>query len=451
MKNIAGVLISLLILIPAVRGQTPWMRKYPDVSWKYLEKWEKTHQWLTPAREGKLYFQKHEVGKALPRLEEAVQAGADDGKLRYELGYCYYLIGKNDRAAGELRGAVEALRLSEPDHLYVFNSHYLLGEIFEAQGDEERALAEYEKALHIRPRSAVIRYRRARIFREKGLLDKAGTEIDRCLEISPEIAAANLAAGVIRLEMEDYPAARRFLEKAAALGAKKETLMPLGYLAVRRGDLETAADYYRRAVRDRPNSIEPRTALANLLYQQEEHQEALGHYQKLAELEPRRARWHHNIGVIYRESGREEEAAEAFFRARKIDSGGEGSYPTAPPELDRLSSAALEAREQKNYTKAIELYLHLLRQDPFMTDVRYNLAHTLAAAGEKNRALREYNRIVRSDPDYALAHLNLGILLFDKNRRSQEAARHFRRYLQLEPAAEQAELIRRYLRQIRGW
>jgi len=72
MKKISLAIICLLFFASSANSQTRWMRLHPDVSWKYLAQWESEHQWLTPARIGKLHFQKHEVGRARQQLEAAV-------------------------------------------------------------------------------------------------------------------------------------------------------------------------------------------------------------------------------------------------------------------------------------------------------------------------------------------------------------------------------------------
>ena len=71
-------IIFLFMLSSTASAQTRWMRLHPDVSWNYLKEWEKEHRWLTPAREGKILFQKHRVGEARTLLEQAVAEGSDD-------------------------------------------------------------------------------------------------------------------------------------------------------------------------------------------------------------------------------------------------------------------------------------------------------------------------------------------------------------------------------------
>jgi len=58
MRKIVLLAVWLLLISSSASAQTRWMKQHPDVSWKYLARWEKDHQWLTPARIGKLHFQK---------------------------------------------------------------------------------------------------------------------------------------------------------------------------------------------------------------------------------------------------------------------------------------------------------------------------------------------------------------------------------------------------------
>ncbi len=448
--KILSAVVILLVVVPAARAKTPWMRRHPDVSWRYLERWEREHQWLTPAREGRLYFQKYEVGRARELMEQAVAEGAEDGKLFYELGYSCRVEGDDRAALGYLDRAAQMLARDDPGHLYHFNSRYLAGLIREELGDEAGALADYRAALRIRPEVAPLRYRKAYLLFRRGETAAARAEVERVLEREPDSGPALFLAGLFALEEAEYPAARQYLERALAAGADPAPVhYGLGYLALQRGRPGEALDRYESALAADPGHRDALVALANLSYREDDLERARQYFRILAEREPDRARWHYNLGVVYRDLGFDGLSERSLAEARRLD-----------PELVTRERIAVEASapflragellEEGRPRPAIDLYREVLAEDPFFLPAHFNLAVAYRRAGEGRRASRQYERLLRIDPDYAPARLNAGIIAVEFRDRPA-AARHLRHYLRLEPDSPQADLVKRYLREMRGW
>jgi len=449
-----GLIALALIAFAATASAAPmtrWMRLHPDVSWNYLRRWEKTHQWLTPGREGRELFRVGDIAGAEKSLKAAVTGGSDDGRLFYELGYCRQAEGDSGEAADYYRKAIDRLSVQDPAHLYLFNAHYLLGAILEEKGENEAALAEFDRALKLRPDTPTLRYRKAIIYREQGKIDAATAEIEAALQADPSLPPANYLLGLLRLEKEDWESARGYFEKAVAGNAEvASSRYCLGYIAFREGRTDDAVASYRAALRADPNQKEARIALGNIAYEQENLPEAEEQFRALAALEPDNARWHYNLGVVYRDREKPDLSEKELARAKELDPNLAFRKET-PGGLQGLSGQAARLYAEGKKAEAIRLYRQALLEDPFYLPARYNLAVACADLGQNGPAIREYGRVIRIEPDYAPAHLNRGILLYRKNRRSPDAAYHFRKYLDLEPKNSQAELIKIYLHEIQGW
>lgn len=439
-----------LLFSSGLLAQTRWMRLHPEVSWKYLERWEQEHQWLTPAREGRIHFEQHEVGRARPLLERAAAEGAADGRLFYELGYSCRVQGDNDAALENLLKSADLLSREDPGHLYNFNARYLSGLILEERGDEEAALVRYSEALELRPEVSALRYRRAYLLSRRGEAAVGRREMDKVLEREPDSGPALFLAGLLALEADDYSAARGYLEKALAAGVETAPVhYGLGHIALRREEIPEAFRRYESALAADPGHRDSLVALANLSYREDDLARARKYFELLAERESGQARWHYNLGVIYRDLGMDDRSRQSLEEARRLD-----------PELlarQRLAAEASvpfaragEKLEEGKYREAIELYREALAEDPFSTPAHFNLAVAYRRMGQGRRAFRQYGRLLRIDPDHAPAHLNAGIIAIDFRDRPS-AAHHLRRYLQLELESPQAELARRYLREMRGW
>lgn len=444
------VLLGGLVFPPGSGAQTPWMRRHPDVSWQYLTHWEAEHQWLTPAREGRIHFQKHEVGQARPLLEQALAEGAADGRLLYELGYSCRVEGDDLTALGYLNRASRLLACDDPGHLYHFNAHYLAGLIREERGEDDQALANYTEALRLRPDVAPLRVRKAYLLARKGDTATARGEIAELLRLEPDSGPALLFAGDLARETGEYDDAERYLKQALKAGMKPAPInYALGYLAGKRDRPGEAQEYYENALKTDPGHRDALVALANLSYREDGLDRARKYFAILADREPARGRWHYNLGVIYRDLGLNELSEASLTEARRLDPE-LFSSPRRDSEAAQLVHQAGELLKNSQSRGAITLYREALAEDPFFTPAYYNLAIAYRKVGEGRRALRQYGRLLRIDPDHSPAQLNSGILAVELKDRST-AAFHLRRYLQLVPDSPQADLVQRYLREMRGW
>ncbi|MEA1927810.1 MAG: tetratricopeptide repeat protein [Candidatus Auribacterota bacterium] len=427
------------------------MRLHPDVSWKYLARWEKEHQWLTPARIGKLHFQKHEVGRARKQLETAVEEGASDGRLLYELGYCCLVQEDNEKAFEYLSQAAEKLVRDAPDHIYHFNSEYLIGTIYEEQNSPDSALTHYDNALALRPETPALHYRKAYLLHKRGNFAQSLNEIEQVIKLSPHSGSAAYLAGIISLENGDLSAARTHILNAIKNGEENNaSYFCLGFISSRQGRGKEAIEYYKQALELEPDHRETLLALANRYYEEDNLSAAREYFESLVAEEPDSARRHYNLGVVYRGLDMNEAAEKELAEARRLDPDLVFLSRPAGDDVPELFAAGARLQREGKQREAIALYRRALFSDPFYLPTRYNLAIAYNARGERSRAIRQYSRLLRINPDFSPAHLNLGILAYKKKQRTH-AAFHLRKYLSLEPESPREELIKRYLHDLRGW
>lgn len=83
-----------------------------------------------------------------------------------------------------------------------------------------------------------------------------------------------------------------------------------------------------------------------------------------------------------------------------------------------------------------------VRRHPGDTRMRYILASIELAAGQRDRALVEYTRVVRERPELAAAHFALATLLLSERKDEEAARKQFLAYLELEPRGDFAEVAR---------
>jgi tetratricopeptide (TPR) repeat protein len=150
-------------------------------------------------------------------------------------------------------------------------------------------------------------------------------------------------------------------------------------------------------------------------------EQAVKEYDEALRLYPGLAAAHNNLGSAYFSLGRFAEAASAFRQATEVE-------PNYGQAHFNLGLAYLKLGREKE------------ANDSLMGAVR---AYLVTGAehlrgGRLKEAEESFKGVLQIDPDYSVAHLNLG-LVYNAERRYEEAAAAFRRVLRQEPKDADAQ------------
>jgi tetratricopeptide (TPR) repeat protein len=165
-------------------------------------------------------------------------------------------------------------------HPESYRVHQLAGEVYEAQGQGEQAIREYNLALKENGRVAGIHARIGQIILQQGGADsetRALTEFQEELAINPESATAQYA---------------------------------IGEIFRRRGDYSQAATHLQRAVTLDPALAEAHIALAQMFMAQHDTGSSSREAAIAVKLQPRNAKAHYALMVAYRSEGKMDDAGK---------------------------------------------------------------------------------------------------------------------------------------------
>ena len=145
------------------------------------------------------------------------------------------------------------------DYIGYFNR----GSSYERAGDFEKALADFDKVIKLRPSFARGYHARGLVQDDLGATVKALADLDRAIELDPKDWSAYVSRSTVRREKDDFNGALADLRKAAALDPKRDgvrlnralILSDMGANAAARDEIndviaqghEGAAAYYARA------------------------------------------------------------------------------------------------------------------------------------------------------------------------------------------------------------
>lgn len=145
----------------------------------------------------------------------------------------------------------------------------------------------------------------------------------------------------------------------------------LGLVALRAGELDTAAEFIEAAIECRPHT----------------------------------AMYHHNLGDVERSRGDLSAAAAAFRTAIQL----EAAYPSAHNGLGAVLGA------QRRYAEAAAHYRKALQLDPRYADAARNLGNALTRQGRLEEALARYEQALKIEPASMVRH-DIAVTLFGLRR-----------------------------------
>lgn len=200
---------------------------------------------------------------------------------------------------------------------------------------------------------------------------------------------------------------RRFEE------GKSDTTFPSDAAsAAKPGVVRAASPAEQKALRHNERGLE--------LFSKGKLEQAVKEYEEAIAAHPALAAAHNNLGSAHFAAGRFERAADAFRRATELDADyGQAHFNLALAHIklgrEREAHAAL-AEALRAYNSAGEAQLK---------------------AGRLREAEESFSGMLQIDPDYAPAHLRLG-LVHNAARRFDEAATHLKRVAERQPVNPEA-------------
>lgn len=258
-----------------------------------------------------------------------------------------------------------------------------------------------------------------------GQFEEATTLLTRAIEADGGHAGLRNALGNTLLKAGDAEAAAEAFERARSLSPEDPRYAyNAGLAEFRRGDLESSIDHFLAALDINPFYSEARYNLALAYSRSGLMKRAETEYRQVADgvrgKVGQTARF--NLGVILMQSGRLDEALEAFGSVLYLDASNVDARFNRALLLARLG---LEEEAKEQYRRLLDLRPDHLR-------ARLNLAALYMQSGDCNEANIHLEDLVERSPNYALAHYNLGVCALRADR-AEEAVAHLRAAVDLEP------------------
>jgi tetratricopeptide (TPR) repeat protein len=111
-----------------------------------------------------------------------------------------------------------------------------------------------------------------------------------------------------------------------------------------------------------------------------------------------------DLGLIYIEKGKTEQARQLIADARKAS-------PNDVGLIRAEANIALQMDDMKTYNSLMQ---KIIASDPDNPEIYYNLGVSSASIGDKENARKYYNQALKLDPDFHNAQVNLAVLILEQ-------------------------------------
>jgi len=220
---------------------------------------------------GLVYYRQGKYHEAIPLFESVIRDQPDFPKARQLLGLAYMLDERFADAAqaleklwpsmnGDLNYLYELAlsagkagrhdleeralaRLLEADQQSA-DLHLLFGKTYLSRGEDERALAELEKAAEINPKLPMLHYHLGLIYKRKHDYEKAKAEFLEDVAIEPDVAYSYDELGTVSLDLVQEDEARGYFEQAL----KRNSKLPTAWYGLAK--IEREGKHYAEALKD---------------------------------------------------------------------------------------------------------------------------------------------------------------------------------------------------------
>ncbi len=299
-----SALLANLVAVAAARKDEPRLREFAD-KLLHLQPGDRTA--LEGLIAAALLRGNHDV--AAHYGAQYVKTVPDSYEGWFNFGVALRKTGKIQEAANAYQQAIK-IRPNGAEALGNF------GIILHENDDLPRARQAYERVLELTPQDAATLWNLALLHYDSGNRDGAEKCLTKLIKLQPNREEAWMRLGYLRLERGDYAGAIQNLEKIASKpGAPSEARVNLAIAYWKSGRVEPAKTVLQGGLKDRPNAVEFLRLLAAIAIDEKNAAQATIIEGQLSELGERAPELSYNVGVLLRDAGKHEDAAQAFERA----------------------------------------------------------------------------------------------------------------------------------------
>ena len=356
-------------------------------------------------------------------------------------------------AEGRLEEAQHRLEEELTEHPSSAEGYALLGIVYSQQKNTTAALAAFEKALKLDPKSTRARNDMGNLYASAGKIDLAEKQFREVLRLNPADHDGNYNLGLVLLAREKPLEAIPFLERVHPQDTASRFNLARAYLAA--GRTAEALKTARELSSENKDNLQVHFTLGVLLASEKQYRAAQFELEQANALEPQTFEILHNLGGVYLRNSEYGKAEIVLNRALKLKPDSTDTlyllgqaysdehkpvdaldvlvraHKLAPGNPEIIFLLARVSMSQDYYEDAIPLLEEGLRIAPDRTDLHAALGECYFMSGKIEKSIEEFQTLIRLDPS-ARSYSFLG-LCYRRLGRFDEARKYFEQGLKKDP------------------
>jgi len=259
--------------------------------------------------------------------------------------------------------------------------------LYKKQGEIDKSIEWFEKAIAKKPDNPESHFLLGELYGQKNRMADMVREFDASLSYSKKYEkeiqmlrqkyfADNFNGGVKAANAQDYPAALQAFTNARNIDPKQiDTYKNLAFVYLRLDSIPAALAAYRELLAIKPDDHETYVTIASIHTQRKDYSKAAEALEKAVTVAPDSARPRiiGDLGIMYDEMGKRDEAMKTYQDALKMN----------PGNKDLLFNLGRLYLLRDDYPNAIKQLMEVLKTNPDDFYVNYSVGHSYLMIGER--------------------------------------------------------------------
>jgi len=325
---------------------------------------------------GEIYFNKGVVDLAIKNFQESISLDSLSAEGHFLLGFALGEKGKIKESLEQVKKAIAlnpALAQFEPNLPIDIKEHKSHWEFLKEQlGTPKVSENEYQ-----------VHYNLGMTYRNKGLFDEAKREFDECRKLNADHPDLHLALGEVNLFLHKFDEAVKHLERAYESDFDSaQCTNALGVAYCLESELKDATEWFQKALALQKDFAAALNNLGVCLFNQDKVEEALQCYKKAIDIGSSESSY--NLGMHYLKNG-DYDSALKLFGGKTAD--------------EQFGKGLVYAESGKN-EEAIECFKKVLSLAPNHAGAYYNMGFISTKLGKFKEGLDYIRKGIEIEPNY---------------------------------------------------
>ena len=300
---------------------------------------------------------------------------------------------------------------------------YLLDE-----GDVNTSEIAALQGIQIHPGAVPLQLKYAQVLISKGKYQNALKYLNLAEQVELTNPDVHLLKGSACLIMGNEKDAKAAFGKALknADNEKDDILYHIGSAYIQSGDIDTAINYFEKALEVNPENELALYDLGFFSDQEGKYQKSIEYYNRYLDIDPFNFSIWFNLGISYNKAGEYEKAIEAYEYALTLNE-----------EFDQsLFNLGNAYANTGNYSKAIQKYLEFLELEPENDDAHSYIGECYLNLEDYFKAEKFYKKAAKLNPRNETAMFGVGVVMY-MTQRYKQSIQYIKKALRIDPSNEE--------------